>query len=135
MCSRRGDALKVWIALQRYGANAFGVIYDRLCDAASALYAQVAARGDFEALHEPECNILCFRSMCDSMPDDEAGRNARTQRARERYNRSGEGWITTTIVGGERVFRVTCMNPRTTPAHTARMLDGVAREVRHGATG
>jgi L-2,4-diaminobutyrate decarboxylase len=130
MCSRRADALKVWVALQRYGADAFGALYDGLCAAAQTLHAQVAGRGDFEALHEPECNILSFRSTCDAMPDESEARNARTQRARERYNRSGDGWITTTIVDGERVFRVTIMNPRTTAVHTARMLHGLARAVR-----
>jgi L-2,4-diaminobutyrate decarboxylase len=33
---------------------------------------------------------------------------------REEYNRSGTGWITTTMLGGRRVLRVTLMNPRTT---------------------
>jgi L-2,4-diaminobutyrate decarboxylase len=132
MCSRRGDALKVWVALHRYGARAFGDLYDRLCDAAATLHAQIGERGDFEALHAPESNILCFRSTCDSMPDDLDERNARTQRARERYNRSGAGWITTTVLAGERVFRVTVMNPRTTAAHTARMLEGLAGAVRGG---
>lgn len=130
MCSRRGDAFKLWVALQRYGAAAFGELYDRLCAAAAALHDQIDARGDFEALHEPESNILCFRSTCDSMPHDPAGRNARTQQARDRYNRSGAGWITTTMVDGERVFRVTIMNPRTTAGHTGRMLEGVAAVVR-----
>ena len=131
MCSRRGDALKVWVAIQRYGAAAIGALYDGLCATTQMLHAQIEARGDFEALHEPECNILCFRSTCDSMPDDPEARNERSQRARERYNRSGEGWITTTIVNGERVFRVTVMNPRTTSEHTGRMLDGLAREIRN----
>ena len=135
MCSRRGDALKVWVALQRYGARGIGAIYDRLCDTAATLHAQIAARGDFEALHAPESNILCFRSTCDSMPDDIEGRNRRTQGARERYNRSGAGWITTTMLGGERVFRVTIMNPRTSAEHTAAMLEGLAREVRAGENG
>ena len=132
MCSRRGDAFKLWVALQRYGAAALGELYDRLCAAARALHAQIDARGDFEALHEPESNILCFRSTCDSMPHDPAGRNVRTQHARDRYNRSGAGWITTTMVGGERVFRVTIMNPRTRPEHTERMLEGLGTVVREG---
>ena len=132
MCSRRGDAFKLWVALQRYGAAALGELYDRLCAAATDLHAQIDARGDFEALHQPESNILCFRSTCDSMPHDPAARNTRTQNARDRYNRSGAGWITTTMVGGERVLRVTIMNPRTKPEHTARMLEGVATAVREG---
>ena len=64
------------------------------------------------------------------MPDELEARSARTQRARERYNRSGAGWITTTMLAGERVFRVTFMNPRTTDGHTAAMLEGLASEVR-----
>ena len=130
MCSRRGDALKVWVALQRYGADGIGAVYDGLCEAARVLHEQIAIRGDFEALHEPECNILCFRSTCDTMPDDPQERNDRTQRARELYNRSGDGWITTTMLNGERVFRVTIMNPRTTPEHTLGMLNGLASAVR-----
>jgi L-2,4-diaminobutyrate decarboxylase len=129
MCSRRGDALKVWLALQRHGAAFFGELYDTLCDSAAALHAQIGERGDFEALHDPESNILCFRSTCDSMPIELLERNARTQAARERYNRSGAGWITTTMIDGERVFRVTIMNPRTRPEHTARMLEGLGGEV------
>jgi hypothetical protein len=34
------------------------------------------------------------------------------------------------MVDGERVFRVTIMNPRTTAGHTGRMLEGVAEAVR-----
>jgi L-2,4-diaminobutyrate decarboxylase len=64
------------------------------------------------------------------MPDDNERRNRITQSARERYNRSGAGWITTTMIGRERVFRVTIMNPRTTAEHTASMLDGVAESIR-----
>lgn len=132
MCSRRGDALKVWVALQRYGAAAIGELYDRLCGSAVALHGLIDRRGDFEALHQPECNILCFRSRCDTMPDDISLRNERTQDARMRYNRSGAGWITTTVLDGERVFRVTVMNPFTGPEHLARMLDDLADEVRSG---
>jgi L-2,4-diaminobutyrate decarboxylase len=45
---------------------------------------------------------------------------------RQRYNRSGEGWITTTVLDGRRVLRTTIMNPRTTTAHLDRLLEGLA---------
>jgi L-2,4-diaminobutyrate decarboxylase len=45
-----------------------------------------------------------------------------------RYNRGGHGWITTTVLGGRRVLRVTVMNPRTTRAHLASMLDELAHQ-------
>ena len=47
---------------------------------------------------------------------------------RTRYNRAGHGWITTTVLGDRRVLRVTVMNPRTTRAHLAAMLDELSRE-------
>ena len=124
-CSRRADALKLWVALQRYGADGIGLLYDHLCATARALHAAVAARPDFEALHEPECNILCFRYVGDGTLDD-AALDALNRELRERYNRSGAGWITATNLAGRRVLRVTVMNPRTTPAHVERLLDGVA---------
>ena len=132
-CSRRADALKLWLALQRYGADGMGLLYDHLCATTRALHAAVAARPDFEALHEPECNILCFRYVGDGSLDD-AALDALNRELRERYNRSGAGWITATTLGGRRVLRVTVMNPRTTPAHVVRMLDGVAALAAEGVT-
>jgi len=127
MCSRRADALKVWVALQRYGADGIGALYDHLSALAVALHAMIAARRDFGALHVPESNILCFRWLPDGI-GDETQRDALNLRLRERYNASGRGWITTTVLGGHRVLRVTLMNPRTRDAHLAELLDGLARE-------
>jgi L-2,4-diaminobutyrate decarboxylase len=126
MCSRRFDALKVWVALQRYGADGIGAIHDHLCATARALHAQIAARDDFEALHEPESNILCFRYAGPAAPRDPEANDAFQRDLRERWNRSGRGWITATVLGGHRVLRVTLMNPRTTVEHTGAMLEGLA---------
>ena len=127
LCSRRADALKVWAALQRYGADAFGALYDRLCATAQALHEAACAHPEFQPLHEPESNILCFRWVGDGSRDDVA-LDALNLELRERYNQGGRGWITTTILGGRRVLRATVMNPRTTARHVTRMLDGLAEE-------
>jgi len=123
-CSRRIDALKVWVALQRHGARAFGQLYDHLCATARTLCDLVRARPDFEAIHEPESNILCFRYT--GARRDESTLDALNLRLREEYNRSGEGWITTTMLDGRRVLRTTLMNPRTRTADLERVLAGLA---------
>jgi L-2,4-diaminobutyrate decarboxylase len=125
-CSRRMDVLKVWVALQRHGAGGIGALYDRLCETARALHAAIGCRDDFEALHEPESNILCFRWVGDRSLGAER-LDAVNLRLREEFNRSGAGWITTTLLGGKRVLRVTVMNPRTTSRHAEGVLDGLAR--------
>ena len=128
-CSRRADALKVWVALQRYGAAGIGALYDGLCARAAELHAILAARDDFETFHEPESNILCFRWRGASSGGghaDDATLDRLNRELRERYNRSGAGWITTTVLGGRRVLRVTVMNPRTGRAELERLVDGLA---------
>lgn len=125
-CSRRLDAVKVWVALQRYGADGIGALYDHLCATARALHAAIGRRAGFEALHEPESNILCFRWVGDGSLDADR-LDALNLRLREELNRSGEGWVTTTVLGGRRVLRVTVMNPRTRERDVERVLDGLGR--------
>jgi len=125
MCTRRADVLKVWVALERYGAEGMAQLYDYFCAMARLVYDEIQSRVDFEALHEPDCNILCFRYVGDRSRSDEELDDL-NRRIRERYNASGEGWITATNLGGRRVLRVTMMNPRTTPADVRTILDGLA---------
>ena len=125
LCSRRVDAFKLWVALQRYGADGLGEIYDRLCDIARYMWGAVEDRPDFEPLHEPECNILCFRYLGDGSLGDDA-LDQLNRDLRDRYNRSGEGWITGTTLDGRRVLRVTIMNPRTSTTDVDDILSGLA---------
>ena len=126
-CSRRANAIKVWVGLQRYGVEGIASLYDRLCESAQSLHAMIESRGDFNSMHVPETNILCFRWTGDGSMDDTA-LDAINLELRGRYNRAGHGWITTTVLGRRRVLRVTIMNPRTTPSHLVSLLDELARE-------
>jgi L-2,4-diaminobutyrate decarboxylase len=126
-CSRRADALKAWVALLRYGADGIGELYDRLCDLTADLYGLIERHPSFETFHAPESNILCFRFVGDGRSDD-AALDLLNKELRERFNRSGVGWITTTVLNGRRVLRVTIMNPRTRAEHLQRLLDGLSAE-------
>jgi L-2,4-diaminobutyrate decarboxylase len=123
-CSRRADVLKLWVALHRYGIDGLARLYDRFCALTRTMYEEVEARPEFEAMHEPECNILCFRYVGDGSGDDET-LDQLNRELRERYNRSGEGWITATNLNGRRVLRATIMNPRTTASDVRAILDGL----------
>jgi len=126
-CSRRADVLKLWVALQRYGADGIGRVYDHLCEVTRHLYDAIVARDDFEALHEPESNILCFRYVGNRSLSSEEIDNLNRE-LRPSYNRSGRGWITLTVLGGRPVLRVTLMNHRTRAHHTELLLEGLAAE-------
>jgi L-2,4-diaminobutyrate decarboxylase len=124
-CSRRGDVLKVWAALLRYGQQGIAGFYDHLCELTAAFHAMVEAHPSFEALHQPETNILCFRYTGADDRGPEAADDT-NRRLRERYNAAGDGWITSTLLDGRRVLRVTIINPRTTTSHLERVLAGLA---------
>jgi L-2,4-diaminobutyrate decarboxylase len=123
-CSRRADVLKLWVVLQRLGRQGIAALHDHLCDLALVVRDELASRREFEVLHEPESNILCFRYVGDRSADDET-LDAVNREIRERYNKSGVGWITATLLDGRRVLRVTMMNPRSTRDHIRAMADGL----------
>lgn len=125
-CSRRADVLKLWVAFERYGADALGALYARLCHMAHTLHARLQGHAFFAPLHEPESNILCFAWNPEGY--DARERDALTDALRERYNRSGRGWITVTTLDGRRVLRVTVMNARTSEAHIEALVQGLEAE-------
>ena len=130
-CSRRADVLKLWVVLQRLGRRGIAALHDHLCDLAVQVREELVMHSEFELLHEPDSNILCFRYVGEKQADDET-LDAINREIRERYNKSGAGWITATLLGGRRVLRVTMMNPRSTRAHIRALVDGllsVASEV------
>lgn len=103
-CSRRADALKVWVALQRFGVDGIGALYDTLCEKAMALHAQLSATPGTTTLHVPESNIVAW-GIGESDP-------VKVSEARAEMNRSGRGWVTATVLGGRACLRVTVMNVR-----------------------
>jgi L-2,4-diaminobutyrate decarboxylase len=119
-CSKRADAIKLWLILRAHGRAPIVEALERVTALTRYLYDRVAASDDFEPVHEPELNIFCFRRR--GFDDEQHAE------LRERLIRSGRAWITSTVLRGERVLRVTMMNPRTTEAHIDAMLDAL-REV------
>src|SRR6185436_5759527 len=102
-------------------------LHDYFCALARLMWEEVSDRPDFEAVHEPESNILCFRyvgNRSESRSDEALDQVNRE--LRQRYNLSGEGWITGTNLDGRRVLRVTLMNPRTTLTDVRDILDELA---------
>jgi L-2,4-diaminobutyrate decarboxylase len=128
-CSRRLDALKLWVCLQHYGADHFAAMMERTVEVTAYLHDRLTELPEWEPRHRPDANILCFRHL----PARVAGADAATldgfqAELRARYNASGRGWITSTVLDGRRVLRVTIINPATGEAHVERMLEGL-REV------
>jgi L-2,4-diaminobutyrate decarboxylase len=144
-CSRRADALKAWIALRIHGREGIADRIETVVGTTRTLHRMLEEASDFESCHEPESNILCFRWLPEE-PLTKVEMDRLQARIRERYNRSGKGWITSTVLEGRRVLRVTVMNPATGEAELGALLEGLRAEGRalsgragashpHGAVG
>ena len=129
-CSRRADVLKLWFVMQRFGSAGLGRFYDHLCNTAQLLYQAIEDRDDFENVHEPESNILCFRYVGAIALEERARIDELNRTLRPLYNREGSGWITATVLDGRPVLRVTMMNPRTGAEHVRALLDGLAAQAK-----
>jgi L-2,4-diaminobutyrate decarboxylase len=129
-CSRRADVFKLWFVIQRFGSSGLGRLYDHLCGTARRLYEAIEERSDFENLHEPESNILCFRYVGGNGGDDSKRIDALNRELRSRYNQEGSGWITATVLDGRPVLRVTMMNPRTGAEHVRALLGGLTAKAK-----
>ena len=116
-CSRRTDAIKLWMILRSRGVGAIVERIERVTALTRYLYDRLLEADDFEPAHEPDFNILCFRRL--GLDDEQ------TAGLRDRLVRSGRAWITSTILRGERVLRVTMMNPETTEADVDAMLEAL----------
>jgi L-2,4-diaminobutyrate decarboxylase len=119
-CSKRADAIKLWLTLQMFGTEPFVAALEHVTDLTRYLYDAIVASSDFEAMNVPDFNIFCFRHRSD---------DATNASLRERLIRSGEAWITSTILKGQRVLRVTMINPRTQREDVDRMLAALRRFV------
>ena len=99
--------------------------YDHFC-----ALARVAVGSDRRATRTSRRCTSRSRTFCASgtsatARSDDGALDQLNRELRERYNQSGEGWITATNLDGRRVLRVTMMNPRTTAADVRDMLDGL----------
>jgi len=125
-CSKRADAVKLWLTLQVSGIAPFASALDHVTDVTTYLYDRVIESDDFEAMHVPEFNIFCFRHRSDD--DTNAA-------LRETLIRSGHAWITSTLLKGQRVLRVTMINPRTERSDVDQMLAALRKIAAQGVAG
>lgn len=108
--SRGNRALKVWTALEMYGAEALGAAITRNCELAALMGRLAAARPDM-ALAAPVVSNLCVFTLRPDLPPAERG--ALNTRVAQALQLSGEAVFSTTSVGGVTCLRAAITNHRT----------------------
>jgi aromatic-L-amino-acid decarboxylase len=106
--SRGFRALKVWFAIQAFGADRFGEVAERSCAVAQHLAARIAAEPALELLAPVPLNIVCFRYRAPAGEVDALNREIAAD-----IQEAGLAAPSTTIINGALAIRAAFVNHRT----------------------
>jgi aromatic-L-amino-acid/L-tryptophan decarboxylase len=109
--SRGFRALRVWMALKAYGADAFGRVMDGNLALARSLADRVDLHPDLERLAPVGCDVVCLRYAPAGVP--EHALDALNHEVVLRVQESGVAVVTDTVLGGSVAVRVAIGNHRT----------------------
>jgi glutamate/tyrosine decarboxylase-like PLP-dependent enzyme len=118
--SRGFRALKVWLTLMVYGADAIGAMVQQSCDLAQRLAARIDAAQELERLAPVALNIVCFR-YCGAGP----GLDALNAAIVADLHEDGVAAPSSTVLDGQLAIRAAIVNHRTGPEDVDRLVDAV----------
>ncbi|KXK62085.1 pyridoxal-dependent decarboxylase [Micromonospora rosaria] len=130
--TRRFDALKLWLTLRIMGPDALGDLFDEVVDRAAEAWRMLDVDPRFEVVTRSQLSTVVFRWL----PGGECGPadgdlvDAANRYAREALAASGAGMVAATTVDGRQYLKFTLLNPETTGADVAYVLDLVAAHAR-----
>ncbi|MFF2777002.1 pyridoxal phosphate-dependent decarboxylase family protein [Streptomyces sp. NPDC058052] len=123
--TRRFDALKLWMTLRVMGADGVGELFDEVCDLAGAGYDLLAADPRYDVVVEPQLSTLVYRYVPEAVTSPAEIDRANLY-ARKALFASGEAVVAGTKVDGRQYLKFTLLNPETTVADIAAVLDLIA---------
>ncbi|MHA4777378.1 pyridoxal phosphate-dependent decarboxylase family protein [Streptomyces sp. MSC1_001] len=123
--TRRFDALKLWMTLRVMGADGVGQLFDEVCDLAAEGFALLAADPRYDVVVEPQLSTLVYRYIPEAVTSPEDIDRANLH-ARKALFASGEAVVAGTKVDGRQYLKFTLLNPETTTADIAAVLDLIA---------
>ncbi|MFE9010744.1 pyridoxal phosphate-dependent decarboxylase family protein [Streptomyces cyaneofuscatus] len=120
--TRRFDALKLWMTLRVMGADGIGELFDEVCDLAAEGWKLLAADPRFDVVVQPQLSTLVFRYIPSGAASPD-GIDRANLYARKALFASGEAIVAGTKVGDRQYLKFTLLNPETTVADIAAVLD------------
>jgi glutamate/tyrosine decarboxylase-like PLP-dependent enzyme len=125
--TRATRAIKVWLALQTFGVDAYRAAIDRAMDFAVAAQRRIEGDSRLELVSPAQLGIVAFR--CRAMPGEGAAENdRRNAEAVARTAASGDLLVTATQLHGRYAIRMCVLNHATGADDVAFAIDRIAAE-------
>jgi len=123
MGTRRFNSLKLWMAIKFMGRQGYAQTVERQIDLTNYLAAQLDQLPGFKRLGHVETAVCCFCYLPDSVAQLSGEEQDRVQqRLQQIIERSGEAWLTTTVLHGRRALRVNINSFLTEQRHVDALL-------------
>ena len=116
MGTRRFNSLKLWMAIKFMGREGYARTVERQIELTNYLAKQLDALDEFKRLGEVETAVCCFQFR-PTQDLDGPGLDLLQQRLQQTIERSGEAWLTTTVLNGRRALRVNINSFLTEQSH------------------
>jgi len=124
-CTKRPSILNLWLVWALFGRRMFEQKLDYLVDLTCAAHDLIADQPDFDVMHQPESNILCFVHKPPWVPADRLGHLQ--LELRDRIRAEGRYFLSKVELDGSTVLRMVLMNQRITQADIAELLKAIRR--------
>ncbi|MCM3904771.1 MAG: aminotransferase class V-fold PLP-dependent enzyme, partial [Pyrinomonadaceae bacterium] len=129
MGTRRFNSLKVWMALKFMGRKGYEEVIERQIGLTEYLARRIDELSEFQRLGEVETAVCCFKFLPETARNASGEEQDRLQqRLQQQIERSGEAFITTTVLGGRRAIRVNINSFLTERRHVDDLVELLKRE-------
>ena len=133
MGTRRFNSLKIWMALNFMGRAGYAAVIERQIRLTDYLATQLNNLPDFKTVSPVETAVSCFKFLpASSMQMSGVEQDQLQQKLQQKIERSGEAWITTTVLNGRRALRVNINSFLTEQRHIDDLLELLVRMGTYG---
>lgn len=124
-CTKRPMIMNLWVLWAIYGRALFSEKIEYLCHLCMDTYMLLDKESDFETIHQPESNILCFRYKPQNakdclIPDYQV-------EIRNRIRENGLFFISKVDINNESALRVVFMNHQINTDHFNQLLNEIRK--------
>ncbi|MEA5582384.1 aminotransferase class V-fold PLP-dependent enzyme [Nodularia harveyana UHCC-0300] len=124
-CTKRPLIMNLWVLWALYGKALFANKIEYLCDLTQQAYQILTAKPDFQVLHKPEANILCFRYLPSNLvekdfPDFQVA-------IRNRITEKGKFFISKVDINSTGSLRVVFMNHEINSDHIQMLISEITK--------
>ncbi len=124
-CTKRPMIMNLWVLWALHGRALFSNKVDHLCKLARHACRILEKEPDFQVLHQPESNILCFRYLPKEL-DNYSIADFQVE-IRNRVCKHGQFFISKVDIHGESALRVVFMNHEIKMSHFRMLLQAVVK--------